>query len=98
MDSPAVPLPQDPREQVILSRLSEIRDCLLLLMQDRTTYIRSQDVIPLYDDTMTKVQELSEIRSEIEDQGENRRTLLPQLLRSLSCNSHYTYYVRMLSQ
>ncbi|KAK5992204.1 CUB1 family protein C30C2.08 [Cladobotryum mycophilum] len=72
MDTPAVPLPQDARERVILDRLIEIRDQLLLLKQDRTTYIRSQDVIPLSDETMAKVKELSEIRAETTTQEENR--------------------------
>ncbi|KAH7011408.1 hypothetical protein EDB80DRAFT_640825 [Ilyonectria destructans] len=72
MDTPAIPLPRDPRERAILDRLSMIRDQLLLLKQDRTNYIRTQDVMPLFDQTMEQVKELSTVRAEIGDKGENR--------------------------
>ncbi|TFB07655.1 hypothetical protein CCMA1212_001205 [Trichoderma ghanense] len=72
MDTPAVPLPQDAREQAVLDSLVVIRDKLLLLKQDRTTYIRSQDVIPLYDETISRVKELDEIRTETGNKEENR--------------------------
>ncbi|KAG8404830.1 hypothetical protein J3459_017041 [Metarhizium acridum] len=72
MDTPAVPAPRDSREQAILARLSVIRDQLLLLKQDRTTYIRSQDVIPLYDQTIEQVKELNDVRAKIGNHEENR--------------------------
>jgi len=72
MDTPAVPLPQDAREQVILDRLTVIRDSLLLLKRDRTTYIRSQDVIPLYDDTIQQVKDLNTARAESGNKEENQ--------------------------
>ncbi|KJK86194.1 hypothetical protein H633G_09950 [Metarhizium anisopliae BRIP 53284] len=72
MDTPAVPAPRDSREKAILARLSVIRDQLLLLKQDRTTYIRSQDVIPLYDQTIEQVKELNAVRAEIGNHEENR--------------------------
>ncbi|OAA39412.1 putative protein family UPF0662 [Metarhizium rileyi] len=72
MDTPAIPAPQDSREQAILARLFVIRDQLLLLKQDRTTYIRSQDVIPLYDQTIEQVKELNDVRDETSDHKENR--------------------------
>ncbi|KAM0261836.1 hypothetical protein ACHAQJ_002039 [Trichoderma viride] len=72
MDTPAVPLPQDAREQAVLDDLVVIRDKLLLLKQDRTTYIRSQDIIPLYDETIARVKELNEIRTETWNKEENR--------------------------
>lgn len=72
MDTPAIPAPRDAREQAILARLSAIRDHLLLLKQDRTTYIRSQDVIPLYDQTIEQVKELNHVRAEIGTHEENR--------------------------
>ncbi|KAG6211194.1 hypothetical protein E4U50_002390 [Claviceps purpurea] len=72
MDTPAIPAPRDAREQAILARLSAIRDHLLLLKQDRTTYIRSQDVIPLYDQTIEQVKELNLVRAEIGAHEENR--------------------------
>ncbi|KAK3179746.1 hypothetical protein K4F52_008824 [Lecanicillium sp. MT-2017a] len=72
METPAVPLPQDTRERAVLQRLETIRDTLLLLKQDRTTYIRSQDVIPLYDETIEQVKDLNAIRSETGNSDENR--------------------------
>lgn len=65
-------MPRDARELVILQRLTEIRDKLLLLKQDRTTYIRSQDIIPLYDQTIAQVKELNAIRKENPTTDENR--------------------------
>ncbi|KAG6003003.1 hypothetical protein E4U43_000984 [Claviceps pusilla] len=72
MDTPAIPAPRDVREQAILARLGVIRDQLLLLKQDRTTYIRSQDVIPLYDQTIEQVKELNHARAESGSHEENR--------------------------
>ena len=72
MDTPAVPLPKDDRERVILDRLVEIRDQLLLLKQDRSTYIRSQDVFLLYDQTMEQVKQLNVVRGETDSREENR--------------------------
>jgi hypothetical protein len=78
METPAVPLPQDARERAILDHLVIIRDKLLLLKQDRTTYIRSQDVIPLYEETIEQVKELQIVRAEIGDAEENRRRIRSQ--------------------
>lgn len=72
MDTPAVPLPRDPRERAILDQLVMIRDQLLLLKQDRTNYIRAQDVLPLFDQTMEQVKELNLARVETGDKDENR--------------------------
>lgn len=72
MDTPAVPAPRDAREQAILERLTLVRDQLLLLKQDRTTYIRSQDVLPLYDETIEQVRQLNDVRAEGVHREENR--------------------------
>ncbi|KAB5554412.1 hypothetical protein GE09DRAFT_964565 [Coniochaeta sp. 2T2.1] len=71
MDTPAVPMPKDSREREILERLTAIRDQLLLLKQDRTKYIRSQDVILLYNQAVEQVKELNEARKGLEH-SENR--------------------------
>ncbi|EOO01912.1 hypothetical protein UCRPA7_2593 [Phaeoacremonium minimum UCRPA7] len=71
MDTPAIPAPKDARERDILERLVAIRDQLLLLKQDRTKYIRTQDVMVLYDQTIEQVRQLNEARSK-EPVGENR--------------------------
>ncbi|KAK7425194.1 hypothetical protein QQX98_000109 [Neonectria punicea] len=72
METPAIPLPRDPRERAILDRLVMIRDQLLLLKQDRTNYIRTQDVMPLFEQTMEQVKELNVVRAEIGEKAENR--------------------------
>jgi hypothetical protein len=71
MDTPAIPMPKDERERQILDRLTVIRDNLLLLKRDRTKYIRTQDVMQLYDKLVDQVKELNEIRKG-EHKGENR--------------------------
>lgn len=65
-------MPRDPREQAILQKLELIRDRLLLLKRDRTNYIRTQDVMPLFDETMDQVRELTVVRAETGDKEENR--------------------------
>jgi hypothetical protein len=47
-DSPAYINPTDPAEQPILSRLLHIRDALSLLKSDRSSHIKSQDVLNYY--------------------------------------------------
>lgn len=72
MDTPAIPLPRDDREREILVKLEATRDQLLLLKRDRTKYIRSQDVLQLYEETVEQVRQLREVRAD-RDEGENRR-------------------------
>ncbi|GJC98698.1 hypothetical protein ColKHC_07524 [Colletotrichum higginsianum] len=76
---PYLPPPRDDREKEILEKLVAIRDRLQLLKQDRTTYIRSQDVLPLYDETIEQVRQLNECRSS--DRREENRgiALSPRL-------------------
>lgn len=71
-DTPNVPLPVDPREQPILDNLLLLRDQLTLLKQDRTTYVKSSDVMQLYDKVVEQVRLLNEIRVD-KPQVENRR-------------------------
>ena len=76
-DSPAPREPRDPREQPILDRLLEIRTQLSLLKQDKSTYIKSQDVTNLYNDVIDQVHALNEIRvKKIDEQnrGESSST------------------------
>jgi len=68
-------MPKDEREKGILENLVGIRDHLLLLKRDRTKYIRSQDVILVYDQVIEQVKQLNEIRKGAERKGENRRRL-----------------------
>lgn len=62
MDSPAVLVPLDPREQPILERLLRTRDALLLLKQDKSSYIKSRDVLPLYEEVIGQVETLNAVR------------------------------------
>jgi len=63
-DTPTLPPPVDAREQPILDSLKRIRDELTLLKQDRTTYVKSSDVMPLYEKVVDQVRLLNEIRAE----------------------------------
>ena len=66
MESPAVPVPLDPREQPILECLLRTRDSLLLLKQDKSSYIKSRDVLPLYEEVIGQVEKLNAARKEKE--------------------------------
>ncbi|TVY65709.1 UPF0662 protein [Lachnellula suecica] len=63
-DTPTLPAPLDAREQPILDGLKRIRDELTLLKSDRTSYVKSSDVMPLYDRVVEQVQLLNDIRAE----------------------------------
>lgn len=64
-------MPKDSREREILEELTAIRDQLLLLKQDRTKYIRGQDVQQLYDRAIEQVKQLNNVRKGLEH-SENR--------------------------
>ena len=68
MDTPNLPLPLDSREQPILDALKRIRDELTLLKQDRSSYVKSSDILPLYDRTVAQVQRLNEVRADKPDE------------------------------
>lgn len=61
-DTPTLPPPLDPREKPILESLQRIRDELTLLKTDRTTYVKSSDVLPLYDKVVDQVELLNDVR------------------------------------
>jgi len=61
-DSPLPRIPLDPKEQPILDKLQSIRTQLELLKRDRSTYVKSQDVLKLYDEVIEQVIVLNEIR------------------------------------
>ncbi|KAI1107103.1 hypothetical protein F4804DRAFT_329625 [Jackrogersella minutella] len=62
METPKIPAPRDEGEREVLEKLIAIRDQLQLRKLDRTTYVRTQDVMVLYDQTIEQVRILSEIR------------------------------------
>jgi hypothetical protein len=63
-ESPAIHVPLDPEEQPILDSVLHVRDELSLLKSDRSTYIRSEDVLALYDQVIEQVQRLNDVRKE----------------------------------
>lgn len=62
-DSPMRHAPLEPREQPLLDELLSIRDKLCLLKQDRSTYIKSHDVVALYNQVIEQVHILNELRT-----------------------------------
>lgn len=72
-DSPAFNVPLDPEEQPILDRILTIRDKLSLLKQDRSTYIKSHDVLELYEQVIEQVHLLNIIREEHDKALEQNR-------------------------
>lgn len=80
-DTPSLPTPADPREQNILENLRRIRDELTLLKQDRTTYVKSSDVMAFYDRTIEQVELLNDIRAaKPQEDNQGRLTYLTNLL------------------
>ena len=61
-DSPITHAPVSAQEKPILEKLLLTRDKLLLLKQDKSTYVKSQDVIPLYDEVIEQVHALNDVR------------------------------------
>lgn len=76
-DSPLPRIPLDPKEQPILDKLQSIRTELELLKRDRSTYVKSQDVLNLYDQVIEQVVILNEIRET--KRLEQNKGLLPQI-------------------
>lgn len=91
METPAFPPPKDGQEAQILDRLTAIRDQLLLLKRDRSKYIRSQDVMLLYDQVVEQVKRVNEIRKG-EDKAENRCKNLKTSLPIFSLIRHNIVY------
>ena len=74
-DTPTLAPPSDPREQPILDELLLIRADLDILKKDRTTYVKSSNVIPLYDRVVEQVSKLNAVR-ENHPHEQNRRMSL----------------------
>lgn len=72
-DSPAVQAPLEPREQPILDAVLNVRDKLSLLKQDKSTYIKSHDILGLYDQVIAQVHQLNVVRKDYcKPLGQNR--------------------------
>jgi len=83
-DSPAVfhALPQE--EQPILDALYGIRAHLELLKQDRSNYVKSQDIIALYNETIAQVHKLNDIRTEKRHEQNRVDTVLDDCFQLIS--------------
>ncbi|KAK9782878.1 hypothetical protein AB5N19_09463 [Seiridium cardinale] len=62
MDTPRIPPPSDEGELQILQELELVQSQLQIRRADRANYVRSQDVMVLYDQTIEQVRRLTEIR------------------------------------
>ena len=63
-DSPSFHIPLDPQEQSILDCVLRLRDDLAFLKQDKSTYVKSQDVIAIYEQVIDQVHLLNTLRAE----------------------------------
>ena len=75
-DSPAIHAFLDPKEQSILDSLLHLRDKLSLLKQDKSTYIKSHDVLGLYEEVVEQVHLLNNVRKEDDKPLEQNRGVL----------------------
>ena len=71
-----IPAPRDEGEKQVLEKLMHIRDQLQLRKLDRSTYVRTQDVMVLYNQTIEQLKRLNEIR-EGKNVEENRGMSAP---------------------
>ena len=83
-DSPAYRLPLDPAEQPILDKLLNIRDHLSILKQDRSTYVKSNDVIQFYEQLIEQVEGLNRIRANKRDEQNRVDTVLDDCFQLIS--------------
>ncbi|KXT04188.1 hypothetical protein AC578_92 [Pseudocercospora eumusae] len=83
-DSPFHRIPLDPKEQPILDRVLIIRDHLSLLKQDRSTYVKSADVVKHYNALVEQVELLNRIRENKRDEQNRVDTVLDDCFRLIS--------------
>ncbi|EME83951.1 uncharacterized protein MYCFIDRAFT_210739 [Pseudocercospora fijiensis CIRAD86] len=83
-DSPFQRIPLDPKEQPILDRVLIIRDHLSLLKQDRSTYVKSADVVKHYNALVEQVELLNRIRENKRDEQNRVDTVLDDCFRLIS--------------
>ncbi|KAL1586773.1 hypothetical protein WHR41_04470 [Cladosporium halotolerans] len=83
-DSPLYRLPLDPQEQPVLERILTLRDQLSLLKQDRSTYVKSQDVIALYNKLIDQVEALNRLRADKRDEQNRLDSVLDDCFQLIS--------------
>jgi hypothetical protein len=67
-DSPRLSLPIDPEERPIESSLLQIRSKLELLKADKSNYVKSEDVMQLYEEVIVQVNALNKLRENKRDE------------------------------
>ncbi|TKA73105.1 hypothetical protein B0A55_04842 [Friedmanniomyces simplex] len=83
-DSPAYRSPTDPKEQPILDSILSIRDHLSILKLDRSTYVKSQDVMSYYNQLIDEVDKLNAIRETKRDEQNRVDTVLDDCFQLIS--------------
>ena len=83
-DSPFHRNPIDPAEKPILDKILDIRDSLSLLKQDRSTYVKSKDVITLYNGLIRQVEQLNKIRADKPEEQNRVDTVLDDCFQLIS--------------
>ncbi|KAK5127642.1 hypothetical protein LTR85_006983 [Meristemomyces frigidus] len=83
-DSPAFRVPLDPSEQPILDRILHIRDNLSILKGDRTSYVKSSDVLKYYNQLIEQVEQLNRIRETKRDEQNRVDTVLDDCFQLIS--------------
>nr|POE52089.1 upf0662 protein [Quercus suber] len=83
-DSPAFRTPLDPKEQPILDRILTIRDHLSILKQDRSTYVKSEDVVKYYNQVIEQVEQLNKIRVDKREEQNRVDTVLDDCFQLIS--------------
>jgi hypothetical protein len=83
-DSPFTRFPLDPKEQPILDRLLGLRDQLSVLKSDRTSYIRTQDVLDLYKRLIGEVEKLNDLRTDKRSEQNRVDTVLDDCFQLVS--------------
>jgi hypothetical protein len=67
-DSPLFRLPLDPQEKPLFENVLHIRNSLELMKQDKSCFMKSNDVQRLYDETLVQVHALNNLRTNKRDE------------------------------
>ena len=66
-ECPLINAPLQPEEEPILEKLLSIRERLETVRRDRSTYVKSCDVVPLYDELIEQVEQLNQVRKDMSE-------------------------------
>lgn len=83
-DSPIVRAPLDPHEQPILDALLGIRNQLEFMKQDKTCFVKSDEVMRLYSATIAQVHLLNNIRTNKREEQNRVDTVLDDCFQLIS--------------